>query len=76
MNQPTDEEIRFPEELATDVKKSYFYLIEIGYPFYSPYDRCLSVRLAFETLAGTHQGEIQQQHIDYYFDKFAFRFNR
>ena len=27
-------------------------------------------------LLGTHQGGIQQQHLDYYLDEFTFRFNR
>jgi len=27
-------------------------------------------------LMGTHQGGIQQQHLDYYLDEFTFRFNR
>src|SRR5260370_7226040 len=27
-------------------------------------------------LNGTHQGGVQHQHLDYYLDEFAFRFNR
>jgi transposase-like protein len=67
--------------IRTDDWSGYDTLPEAGYqhtvvPSHELKIAHLAVSLLKRWLAGTHQGAVSHQHLDYYLDEFTFRFNR
>lgn len=67
--------------IRTDDWSGYDTLPDVGYPHsvvpsHELEIAHLAVSLLKRWLAGTHQGAVSHQHLDYYLDEFTFRFNR
>jgi transposase-like protein len=67
--------------IRTDDWSGYGTLPDVGYPHtIAPSHELkiahLAISLLKRWLAGTHQGAVSHQHLDYYLDEFTFRFNR
>ena len=67
--------------IRTDDWSGYDTLPDVGYPHsvvpsHELKIAHLAVSLLKRWLAGTHQGAVSHQHLDYYLDEFTFRFNR
>ena len=67
--------------IRTDDWSGYGTLTDVGYPHTVVPSHELkiahrTIALLKSWLAGTHQGAVSHQHLDYYLDEFTFRFNR